>query len=434
MEMKWGIIDVAIIIFETFLYYWFFSEKFEFKYRGIGRIVLMLIFPVATYVMDHIIEFNSAKTFILFVIGVILVYFIYECTVIRSVLWNTLFIFLLIVSESISMGLLLFIHGREDFAVFLEHSFFRLQCVVLSKLINVILVIVCLKLVKVERKKYTLKEIAVLLLQAFSSVFCLIMIVELSYYQQYNYSWSMILLFILGLVVLFSYMLSYYYINLYFDYRDREEEILLIKMRNEKIINDFQCLENSQQKVYQLYHDIKKHLNIISMIKEKEEAQAYLDMCFEGIQNIEGMFRTGNRYIDMILYEEWKKSYKLGIKVQFAVEKDSLANVELHDVIIILGNALENAREACEKRLEIEKSAHIQLKIVKVGDQIFIVVSNDYIGKVIKQKNVFLTSKKDKDLHGIGMKSIQSSIEKYEGGFNVSLKGNKFVLMIMLNV
>lgn len=434
MELGWKMIDIAIVIFETFIYYWFFSKKYKFKYQGMKRIVLMLIFPVSTYVIQYIMDFNSAKTFILFIVGIILTYLIYECTAIQSLIWNSLFIFLLIVSESISMGLLLFIHGNDDFGVFLDHSFLRLQCLVLSKLINVILVVVSLKLIKVERKKYTLKEVVVLLLQAFSSVLCLIMIVELSYYQKNNYSWSMMLLFVLGMGVLFSYLISYYFINFYFDYRDREEEILLIKMRNEKIIDGYQRLENNQQKVYQLYHDIKKHFNVINMMKEKEDVQVYLKKCFESVQDIEGKFQTGSRYIDMILYDEWRQAHELGIKVQFAIEKDSLANVELNDIVVILGNALENAREACEKRLESEKSAHMQLKIIKVVNQVFIVVSNNYVGKVIKKNNIFLTCKKDKELHGIGIKSMRSSVEKYQGNISVSLKDDKFILMIMLNI
>lgn len=433
--MEWNIIDIAIIAFETWLYYWYFSDIFSFRCRGIKRWILILVFPTVTYLIQHMIAFNSAKTSILLITGVVLIYTIYKCTLLQSLIWNSFFVFLLIVSESIAMGFLSVIHGNDALNVFLEHSFLRLQCLALSKVINVVLIAVSLKLIKKSgRRKYTWKEVAVLLLQAFSSILCLMMIVELGYYGDNHYSWSMLFLIMLGIGLLFSYLISYYFTNLYFAYRDREEEILLVKMRNEKIIDGYQRLENSQQKVYQLYHDLKKHLNAISMMEDNGEVQSYLEKCFESVQDMEGKFQTGNRYIDMFLYDEWRKAYEIGINVQFIVEKDSLTNVSLYDVIIILGNALENAREACEKKLEQEDSAYIQMKIVKNTNQIFIVVSNNYIGKIIKKKDVFLTNKNDKELHGIGIKSIQSAVEKYQGKINVSAKDDKFILVIMLNI
>ena len=149
---------------------------------------------------------------------------------------------------------------------------------------------------------------------------------------------------------------------------------------------------------------------------------------------MEGKFQTGNRYIDMILYDEWRKAYEQGITVQFAVGEGSLEKIELQDIIIILGNALENAREACKKKIENDGKAHMQLKIMKMTNQVFVIISNSYVGEISRKDNVFITSKQDTTLHGIGMKSIRSSVEKYQGEMDVSIKENKFILKIMLIV
>ena len=435
-EWWWRIVDVMVVLFESgFLYYWYFFEKFEFRLQGIKRWGLMSVFPIVTFTLDIIgLDIQSIKLFVLLGIGVFLIYGLFRCTIFQSIIWNVFFMFLLVVSESISMGILLFVHGDEHISIFLEHSLLRIQCIVLSKLINVVFIVVCTKLLKTERKKYTLKEVGVLLLQAFSSILCLIMIVEFSYYQMERFSWSMLFLVLLGIAVLISYIVSYCFTDRYFAYRDREEEILMIEMKNEKIINDYKRLENSQQRVYQLYHDLKKHLNIFNIIENNTDMNEYLKKCFEGIQDMEGMFQTGNQYIDMILYDEWRKAYELGIKVQFAVENGSMKFIEIQDVIIILGNALENAREACKKKLEKGETAYMQLKTIKIENQVFIVVSNNYTGEVNRKQDVFVTTKKDTALHGIGMKSMRSSVEKYQGDMNVSLQGNKFILKIMLYV
>lgn len=429
----WQVISLVIVLFESaFLYYWFFLETFKYRYDSKKKYLVMMIFPISTYFSDILIDVPSVKMFILLLIGIILIYFVFQCTMVQALVWNVLFMFLLIVSESISMGFLLSVHGNDDISVFQEHSFFRVQCLILSKLINVVLIVLCVKLLsKGKKKKYTLKEAGLLLLQAFSSILCLVMIVEFSY-SQVNYSWSMSFLFLLGITVLLSYIVFYYLINGYFTYRDREEEVLLIETKNNRILNNFKNLEKTQQRVYELYHDLKKHLNVINMMENKKEVNVYLENCLDGIQSIEGKFQTGNQYIDMILYDEWKKAYELGIKVQIAVERGSLNSIELHDVVIILGNALENAREACKKRIETGKNAYMQLKIVCLGGEVIFVVSNNYIGKIVRKENDFLTTKRKKDLHGIGMKSIRSSVEKYDGNMNISTKEDKFILTVIL--
>lgn len=80
-------------------------------------------------------------------------------------------------------------------------------------------------------------------------------------------------------------------------------------MKNRNVISDYKRLENSQKKVYQLYHDLKKHLSIINMMKNKTEIDEYLEKCFENIQEINGRFQTGNQYIDMFLYNKWKRAH-----------------------------------------------------------------------------------------------------------------------------
>lgn len=435
IERQWIVVDIIIVLFESlFLYYWYFSEKFKFSLYGIKRYLVMSVFPIVTFILDAVVgNIPSIKLVVLLGVGIFLTYKIYKCNILQALIWNGFFMFLLIVSESISMGFLLFIHGNEHISVFLEHSFLRIQCLILSKLINVVLIVVCTKLLKPERKKYTLKEVGVLLLQSFSSILCLIMVVELSYYQKEHVSWNMMLLVLLGMAFLISYIVAYYFTDQYFIYRDREKEIMMIEMRNEKILNHYKRLEDSQERVYQLYHDLKKHLNVVNMMENNSDVNEYLKKCFDGIQDMEGKFQTGNHYIDMILYDEWKKANEQGISVQLAVEKGSLEKIELQDIIIILGNALENAREACQKKMENDGKAYMQLKVMKMANQVLIIMSNNYIGEISRKDNVFITSKQDKTLHGIGMKSIRSSVEKYQGEMDVSIRENKFILKIMLN-
>ncbi len=434
-EWQWAIADLAVFLFEAaFLYYWYFSHKFRNRFLGMRKWLLMSVYPVSAYFLNRVIEELAVRIMILLVIGSIMVVVLYECTFFQSLISHMIFMFLVVVSGSLSTVFLFIVHESGYGVMFSEHSLLRIQCLLLSKLINMILIVFCMKFLNTKKREYSIKEMLVLLLQSFSSLLCLVMIVEFSSYQTEDSFCHMLFLCLLSVVVLTSFIVFYDLIDGYFAYKEREKELLLIEKKNEKILSGYRTLENSQQNVYQLYHDLKKHLSIINVMENKTEIHAYLEKCFENIQDMDGSIQTGNPYIDMFLYNEWKRIHELGIKVQFAVQEGSLEKIELHDLIVILGNALENASEACEKRLEQNGDAYMQLKIIKKEHQVFIILSNNYSGNIEKRGDVYITSKKEKELHGMGMKNISDSIKKYGGDMSISLKNGKFVLKILLDV
>ena len=54
------------------------------------------------------------------------------------------------------------------------------------------------------------------------------------------------------------------------------------------------------------------------------------------------------------------------------------------------------------------------------------------ITKLFIKKNRFITDKKDKFIHGIGLESVKSSISKYDGELNVEDLENKFLVKIYI--
>lgn len=433
-DILWIIIELLINFSEVYLYYWFFCKKLHKRFNGITKWLIMLFFTVLTLVLDRLGVDPTVKLCGLFITWVILVVWIYKTTIGISLLLNVLFAFSVIVSESFVFGIVLLIYGETDTSLIMQLPLMRLQIVPFSKLLTFILLVLYLKLSDREAEKYTMKEVGILLLQAVTSVLCLIMIVEFSFYYQDGFGLGMLFLVILAFVIIISYLISYYLIDGYFSYRTREKEFLLMEMRNEKMLENYKQIEKNQQNVYRLYHDLKKHVHTMLLLENNEEAAQYMEKVFHDAKEINGEFQTGNRLIDAILYDEWKKATDSGIRVQFAVEPGSFDQIDLADVTVILGNALENAREACIKRITNGKSAYMQLKVLKQEQQLFIVVSNEFDGKLQKKDNIFLSSKKNPHLHGIGMKSIQTAVEKYHGSMKVNIKENKFKLLILLNL
>ncbi len=87
--------------------------------------------------------------------------------------------------------------------------------------------------------------------------------------------------------------------------------------------------------------------------------------------------------------------------------------LEMFDITTLMGNILQNAVEATINT----DAPTIRVELVEHKKEIFIVVSNSVVEKVNIKKGFFITSKKDKVNHGIGLKNIIATVEKYHGEY-----------------
>ncbi|WP_156332257.1 ATP-binding protein, partial [Clostridium paraputrificum] len=94
------------------------------------------------------------------------------------------------------------------------------------------------------------------------------------------------------------------------------------------------------------------------------------------------------------------------------------------DWCIIFGNALDNAIEACEKVEDNRK--FISLKLLSRSNTFIVKIINSSENDFIIEEKKYLTTKKNKEEHGIGMDNIRKSIEKYDGILNTRYEKSLF--------
>ena len=115
----------------------------------------------------------------------------------------------------------------------------------------------------------------------------------------------------------------------------------------------------------------------------------------------------------------------LNYECSIANEKNTVINsrifvngrLKVRDEIIsiILGNAIDNAIVACEK---VESSdREISVVINDFQNNLYISISNPYEGKLKLDGTFPITTKNDKDFHGIGLKTIAKIVEHIEYRF-----------------
>lgn len=213
----------------------------------------------------------------------------------------------------------------------------------------------------------------------------------------------------------------------------READLLNTQMRLEK--ESFRKLEDSYNYTREIRHDLKNHILGLRGIVEtgtKEELLAYLDTLTDTVEEATYISISGNSAVDAVLNEKLLKAQKNSISTQFDIDRLENCKISAMDICTIISNALDNSLEACLK-INDNTKRYISLKIKNEQNLLLIAVKNPVFETPKKKSGIFETLKEDKLNHGLGLKSIKRTTEKYGGDMLTKVSEGEFNLIISLN-
>ncbi|CEO15062.1 sensor histidine kinase [Paraclostridium sordellii] len=214
--------------------------------------------------------------------------------------------------------------------------------------------------------------------------------------------------------------------------KDKNEENLL-KEKIDMQYNYYLNLQESQNKVKRLYHDMSNHIMCIkTMSSEQEDLNNYIDGISKNLNKFKEIYNTGNMILDIILNEKQAKCNENDISLYCDINFSKCNFIEMTDVCSIFSNIIDNAIEACNKINNGEKYIKIRGTVVK--SYYVIRCENSKINKIKIKNNKIITSKKDKFIHGIGLKSVKSSLKKYDGELEIEDFESEFLLQIYIPI
>lgn len=193
-----------------------------------------------------------------------------------------------------------------------------------------------------------------------------------------------------------------------------------------------EILQKSYDELKHFRHDMKNHIFAVNeMINNNEinKVRNYISNVTEKIENTEMFSQTGNVAIDGIINYKLSKAYNMGIKVNVDIAVPANIKIDDDDIVIILGNLLDNAIEAVEK---IKKDKYISINFKYDRKCAFINVINSFDNVVNFIGDKMVTRKKNGSAHGIGLESVQNIVEKYDGILDLEYENKKFVTSIIL--
>lgn len=238
-----------------------------------------------------------------------------------------------------------------------------------------------------------------------------------------------------SIIILFSMNIIAFYLydNLNRLFQDKIEKIAL-EDQNKYYQVQIETINESHKNIKALRHDMRNYLAVLRSyieMDEKENAINYISKIKDIDNGTKEFSSTGNMDIDSILNYKLNEAESKGIEISIKLTVPPKLNVESLDIVVILGNLLDNSIEACSK---MENDKRIDIRITYKKEALFIFISNTYNGFVKYEGGKIKTIKKDSENHGIGLNNIEEILKKYNGVMKINHEENNFTVEIVMHI
>ncbi|MEG0377488.1 MAG: ATP-binding protein, partial [Eubacterium sp.] len=194
----------------------------------------------------------------------------------------------------------------------------------------------------------------------------------------------------------------------------------------------YNSIETQYENSRRLIHDMKNHIQTLEELYISGnivEAGKYTSTIYENMDSMGNRFKCKNKILTIIINDKIRKSDKKGIVIKTDIEDINMEFMEPFDMTTIFSNLLDNAIEACEVIENDQKE--ISIRMFKYKDFMTIKIDNTYDMKIKKDGRLFLSTKEG--LHmGLGLKNVESTIQKYDGSIYYNDGKNIFEVKILL--
>lgn len=207
---------------------------------------------------------------------------------------------------------------------------------------------------------------------------------------------------------------------------NHEKEMLLQEARfNEIYIRD---MEQNNLELAKVRHDFKNTLSPFYdlSVSEVDEARECIRGLYDELVRIENNVITRNRALNSILKIKFSQAERNQIEIKYHIQIPDKINMDYGDMGIVFGNTMDNAIEACQDC----KIKSITVNIELNGTTLFIVIHNTK--KITQSGGMGQTSKEDHYNHGLGLKSVQEILNKYNGLMQLEDQGEIFEVRMIL--
>lgn len=235
-----------------------------------------------------------------------------------------------------------------------------------------------------------------------------------------------------ALLLIINALVFYLFDSLVRLYNDRHEKMML-EQQNKAYINQIKLVYDSQNALKYYRHDMRNHLFKMRDMVEKSEykqLEEYIGQAVSYMKIDKKVIDSGNSEIDCLLNYKLRNIEEMNIKLEtkFVLPHELFINV--FDINIVLGNLIDNALEALKQCDERE----LIVRLTYSKGVMFITIKNSFSGniKIDSDNQKLFTTKKDFKNHGLGLQSVQYTIDKYYGTMEIETTEKMFIVKALM--
>ena len=195
--------------------------------------------------------------------------------------------------------------------------------------------------------------------------------------------------------------------------------------------SQYENLQNYMEETSKLRHDFKHSIHMLNILANEgniDEIKKHLNKYDEKLS-----IQSPKKYciqssINAMLNYYSDIANKDGITINWKINIPKETLISDFDLCNLLGNICDNAIRGCNSQ---EKDKYFNLKTDILNNKLYIVSSNNFDGNVEKVNHKYISTKKVKS--GVGIVSMKSVAEKYNGTVQIINTENNFMVNIMLN-
>lgn len=421
------VIDLMICMFEVYIFYDFLHDILE--NRTENKIVIITVLGIMSVIMYgincvQILQINLIVVVLLFLSGTFLLF----CGNLKERISYLLIFYIIMAGMEFAVGILFTVTASWEFLAKELYPFKNFILLIISKLVSYVV----LRLIKLflNRKKVTMR--GKLLKMTFLLPVTTILLYTGLFCANIQIEEGKIILCIGCMLLLFSNALVFYII---------EKSILVMEQNSEYELTNLQTTLNHayykklEEERKQYAHNLKEYLQTISGLAIKCKSEEIVDILKDmevEIDSIPDKIYTNNSILNALLCGKELQAQKEEIEFYIMIEPElNLEKIKNGDLIVMVGNLIDNAIEAAAL---CKGQKRIDLKFFETdGNFLVLDIENTYGNKIKRKGSAYLSTKKDAIYHGIGIKCVRETAEKYGGLLFLEQKDNVFISILTLS-
>ncbi len=389
-----------------------------------------LLVAVSTITILTLINFNpNIKLFICIIMTYLFCRFNYDVDKLKGVLISLLYWMIVIGFDFLGLSIIGVLNSIKDMNELLSSSLVRLELIILSKsLLSLLIPLIKVIKLKIEINK---RDCIYITIPILANIISIITIFSLIFKDKKTDSLESILIFIVSFILILSNISLVSIIIRIIKDNKLKLENKIIKEKIDMQYKYYLNLKESQSKTRKLYHDMNNHMMCIQSIYGKNNiADNYIDNIKKKLKDCDSIFNTKNVILDIILNEKKLVCDTKNIEFIADINFSKCNFIDMPDICSIFSNMIDNSIEACNK-IDGE-NRRIKLRGTVINTFFVIKCENTKINNIVLKNDKLMTDKIDSFLHGIGISSIKSSVEKYNGNIEIDSTENKFRITIFI--